>query len=83
MEISTILYAAYFVTTTGLLAYGAMAYVHLLLFALRYLGKRVTRLYVRHDQPVRVSTLIGERADWSPAVTDYLRQRDAGEPEAR
>lgn len=46
------------------------------------IGKRVTRLYVRHDQPVRVSTLIGERADWSPAVTDYLRQRDAGEPEA-
>jgi hypothetical protein len=26
---------------------------------------------------VRVSTLIGERADWSPSVTDYLRQRDA------
>ncbi|MEY4071530.1 MAG: hypothetical protein RL721_2144, partial [Candidatus Eisenbacteria bacterium] len=28
--------------------------------------------------PVRVSTLIGERADWSPAVTEYLRARDAG-----
>jgi alanine racemase len=41
------------------------------------IGKRVTRLYVRRDHPVRVSTLIGERADWSPAVTDYLRQRDA------
>lgn len=40
------------------------------------IGKRVTRLYVRRDHPVRVSTLIGERADWSPSVTDYLRQRD-------
>jgi alanine racemase len=43
------------------------------------IGKRVTRLYVRRGQPVRVSTLIGERADWSPAVTDYLRQRDAAD----
>ncbi len=41
------------------------------------IGKRVTRLYVRRGQPVRVSTLIGERADWAPSVTDYLRQRDA------
>ena len=41
------------------------------------IGKRVTRLYVRRDHAVRVSTLIGERADWSSAVTDYLRQRDA------
>jgi alanine racemase len=42
------------------------------------IGKRVTRLYVRQDHPVRVSTLIGERADWSAAVTDYLRRREAG-----
>jgi alanine racemase len=41
------------------------------------IGKRVTRLYVRREHPVRVSTLIGERTDWSPAVTDYLRQREA------
>jgi len=41
------------------------------------IGKRVTRLYVRQDHPVRVSTLIGERADWSEPVTDYLRRRDA------
>ncbi len=41
------------------------------------IGKRVTRLYVRRDHPVRVSTLIGERADWSAPVTDYLRRRDA------
>jgi alanine racemase len=46
------------------------------------IGKRVTRLYVRGDQPVRVSTLIGERADWSPHVTDYLRRREAAVPEA-
>ena len=46
------------------------------------IGKRVTRLYVRRGQPVRVSTLIGERADWSPSVTDYLRQRDAMEGSA-
>ncbi len=46
------------------------------------IGKRVTRLYVRADQPVRVSTLIGERADWSPPVTDYLRRRDAAATEA-
>ena len=42
------------------------------------IGKRVTRLYVRRDHPVRVSTLIGERADWSAPVTDFLRRRDAG-----
>jgi len=41
------------------------------------IGKRVTRLYVRHGHPVRVSTLIGERADWSAPVTDYLLRRDA------
>ena len=41
------------------------------------IGKRVTRLYVRQDHPARVSTLIGERADWSAPVTDYLRRRDA------
>ena len=41
------------------------------------IGKRVTRLYVRQDHPVRVSTLIGERADWSAPVTDYLRRREA------
>jgi alanine racemase len=40
------------------------------------IGKRVTRLYARRGQPVRVSTLIGERADWSAPVTDYLRRRD-------
>jgi hypothetical protein len=48
------------------------------------IGKRVTRLYVRRDHPVRVSTLIGERADWSAPVTDYLRRRDvvaAGAPD--
>lgn len=41
------------------------------------IGKRVTRLYTRQGQPVRVSTLIGERADWSAQVTEHLRQRDA------
>jgi alanine racemase len=46
------------------------------------IGKRVTRLYVREGHPVRVSTLIGERADWSPAVTDYLRQRHLAAREA-
>ena len=40
------------------------------------IGKRVTRLYVRQGQPVRVSTLIGERAEWSAQVTEHLRQRD-------
>ncbi len=42
------------------------------------IGKRVTRLYVRRNHPVRVSTLIGERADWSASVTDFLHRRDAG-----
>lgn len=46
------------------------------------IGKRVTRLYVRRDHPVRVSTLIGERADWSAPVTDYLRRREAAGAEA-
>jgi len=46
------------------------------------IGKRVTRLYVRRDHPVRVSTLIGERADWSAPVTDYLLRREVEETDA-
>ena len=39
-SISTVLYAAYFVTTAGLLAYGLQGYVHLFLFALRHRALR-------------------------------------------
>ncbi len=39
-SISAILYAAYFVTTAGLLAYGLQGYVHLFLFTLRHRALR-------------------------------------------
>ena len=90
MEISTILYAAYFVTTTGLLAYGAMAYVHLLLFAFRHRAHRATnaallaRAAATPDAKLpRVTTQlplfneqnVAERLLRAVAASDYPRDR--------
>lgn len=90
MEISTVLYAAYFVTTTGLLAYGAQAYGHLLLFALRHRAHRATNaaLLARaaatpEAELPRVTTQlplfnepnVAERLLRAVAASDYPRDR--------
>lgn len=41
------------------------------------IGKRVARLYRRHGRAVRVTTLVGERPEWTAAADDYLRRREA------
>ena len=47
MAISTFLYAAYFITTAGLLAYGLQAYVHLFLFARSHRAFRASNAELR------------------------------------
>jgi alanine racemase len=41
------------------------------------LGKRVPRLYRHGGRVVRMTTLVGERPDWTAAADEYLRRRDA------
>lgn len=41
------------------------------------IGKRVARLYRRRGRAVRVTTLVGERPEWTAAADDYLRRREA------
>lgn len=40
------------------------------------IGKRVARLYRRDGRAVHLTTLVGERADWTAAADDYLRRRE-------
>lgn len=40
------------------------------------IGKRVTRLYVRDGRAVRMTTLVGERPEWTAAADLYLRERE-------
>lgn len=42
------------------------------------IGKRVTRLYCRGGRAVRMTTLVGERPEWTAAADDYIRRREAG-----
>ncbi len=39
------------------------------------IGKRVPRLYAQGGRVVRMTTLVGERADWTAAADEYFRQR--------
>ncbi len=39
------------------------------------LGKRVPRLYRSADRAVRMTTLVGERPEWTRAADEYLRRR--------
>jgi alanine racemase len=39
------------------------------------IGKRVTRLYCRGGRAVRMTTLVGERPEWTAAADDYIRRR--------
>ena len=41
------------------------------------IGKRVTRLYCRGGRAVRMTTLVGERPEWTAAADDYIRRRSA------
>lgn len=41
------------------------------------IGKRVTRLYVRGGEVMRMSTLVGEREGWTAAASHYVRAREA------
>jgi alanine racemase len=40
------------------------------------IGKRVARLYRRQGRAVKVTTLVGERPEWTAAADDYLRRRE-------
>ena len=41
------------------------------------LGKRVPRLYRHGGRAVRMTTLVGERPEWTAAADAYVRRRDA------
>jgi alanine racemase len=47
------------------------------------IGKRVTRIYVRKGHPVKLTTLVGERAEWLERVADHFRGRAAPASEPR
>ncbi len=39
------------------------------------IGKRVTRIYVRGGRPVKLTSLVGERAEWAEQAADHFRMR--------
>jgi alanine racemase len=39
------------------------------------IGKRVTRIYVRGGRPVKLTSLVGERAEWAEQAADHFRLR--------
>jgi alanine racemase len=39
------------------------------------IGKRVTRIYVRGGQPVKLTSLVGERAEWVAQAADHFSVR--------
>ncbi len=39
------------------------------------IGKRVTRIYVRGGRPVKLTSLVGERAEWVQQAADHFRMR--------
>jgi alanine racemase len=39
------------------------------------IGKRVTRIYVREGRPVKLTSLVGERAEWVAQAADHFRLR--------
>jgi alanine racemase len=39
------------------------------------IGKRVTRIYVRRGRPVKLTSLVGERAEWVEQAADHFRMR--------
>ncbi len=47
------------------------------------IGKRVPRLYCLGGRAVRMTTLVGERPEWTAAADDYVRRRAADAAAAR
>lgn len=39
------------------------------------IGKRVTRIYVSRGRPVKLTSLVGEHADWAAQAADHFRLR--------
>jgi alanine racemase len=39
------------------------------------IGKRVARIYVRGGRPVKLMSLVGERAEWAEQAADHFRLR--------
>lgn len=39
------------------------------------IGKRVTRIYVRGGRPVKLTSLVGEHAEWATRAADHFRMR--------
>ena len=47
------------------------------------IGKRVTRIYVRGGRPVKLTTLVGESAEWAEQAADHFRLRNQAVAAAR
>jgi alanine racemase len=47
------------------------------------IGKRVTRIYVRGGKPVKLTSLVGEREDWTRQAADHFRRRELAVQAAR
>ncbi len=47
------------------------------------IGKRVTRIYVREGRPVKLTSLVGERAEWAAQAADHFRMRSQALAAAR
>jgi len=39
------------------------------------IGKRVTRIYVRNGRPVKITSLVGESAEWTQRAAEHFRLR--------
>ena len=39
------------------------------------IGKRVTRIYVRNGRPVKLTSLVGEQAEWADRAAEHFRLR--------
>ena len=47
------------------------------------IGKRVTRIYVRGGRPVKLTSLVGERAEWATRAADHFQLREQALAAAR
>ncbi len=47
------------------------------------IGKRVSRIYVRGGKPVKLTSLVGEREDWTRQAADHFRRRELAVQAAR
>jgi hypothetical protein len=39
------------------------------------IGKRVTRIYVSQGRPVKLTSLVGESAEWTRRAAEHFRRR--------